>query len=178
MKMFSVLAVLCVFVTGCVTPSFSSMNIQRSGIRSTGDMATTVALDSVLLSEADSTKVKTREIALAVQLFLKDGKVADLTIPEISSELKKIIPESYYFMLDILIAQIQGITVDTQVIGANNLERLNSVCVGVINSCNLYDVKYRPDLTESDAKSLVREIKQDVNTDSRFGKKFVETFNK
>lgn len=155
--------VLCV---GCITPSIKSMNIQRSGIRCTGDTATTVSLDSLpSTAEVETVKPKIKEIAMAIQLFLKDGKVADLTIPELTSALSKLVPPDYRFLLDIALAQIEGITVDTQKIGANNVERINSLCVGVIRGCNLYDAKYRPVTDAEKTRTVVR----DTAVAARFG---------
>jgi hypothetical protein len=170
MKRIVFAAVLLVFVSGCVTPSAKSMNIQRSGIRCVGDTATTVSLDSLAtVAEVDAVKPKIKEIAMAVQLFLKDGKVADLTIPEITQELRKLIPEQYRFLLDILIAQIQGITVDVQKIGANNVERINSVCVGVLHGCDLYDVKYRPVTAFASDKQMVKAVNTSGIPEQKFG---------
>jgi len=161
--------VLCT-TTGCITPSIDSMNIQRSAIRGTGDTATSVALDSLAnTAEVDAVKEKTKEIVLSVQLFLKDGKVADLTIPEITGELKKLIPEKYQFLLDIAIAQIQGMTVDVQKIGVDNVERINSVCVGILRGCDLYDISYRPVTDEAKAKQLIQGVRQYPELEDRFG---------
>lgn len=143
-SLVGVMLALCAMGCQVQPPSGKSVNIQRSLIRSGGDCAVTVSLD-VISDDAMVPEVqkKTKEICIAVQAFLQTGKVADLTIPEITGELRKLIPADYQFLFDILLAQIQGITVDTQKIGANNVERLNSVCVGVIRGCDLYDMKYR-----------------------------------
>jgi len=164
MKRISLILVM-VLCAGCIKPSVKSMNIQRSGIRCVGDTATTVSLDSLASdAEVNVVKPKVKEIALAVQLFLKDGKIADLTLPEFTDELRKLITEDYRFLLDIALAQIQGMTVDVQKIGANNLERINSVCVGVIRGCDLYDLKYRPVTDEAKTKALPRD-----GVEARFG---------
>lgn len=139
---FGLMAV-CV-LSGCAFKP-SGMNGQRSAIRGLGDSAVTVSMDSIQ-SDADAAavRVQVKEIALAVQAFLKDGKVADLTIPAITDQLRKLIPVDYQFLLDIMIAQIQGVTVNVDKIGPNNVERINSVCVGLINGCDLYGTQYRP----------------------------------
>ena len=163
-------AVLLVFASGCITPSIKSMNIQRSGIRCVGDTATTISFDALSTdAEVNTVKLKVKEIAMAVQLFLKDGKVADLTLPEFTDALRKLIPENYRFLLDIALAQIQGMTVDVQKIGADNLERVNSVCVGVLRGCDLYDIKYRPVTNGENVKSLSPSAKTSGSAEERFG---------
>jgi hypothetical protein len=163
-------AVLSLFAVGCITPSVKSMNIQRSGIRCTGDTATTVSLDALANdAEVAAVKPKVKEVAMAMQLFLKDGKVADLTLPEFTEALRKLIPEEYRFLLDIALAQLQGLTVDTQKIGADNIERVNSLCVGVIRGCDLYDIKYRPVTDVEKAKVLIKEARTHGTITARFG---------
>ena len=170
MKRVLFVAVLLLSTVGCISPSVKSMNIQRSGIRCTGDTATTVSLDALANdAEVAAIKQKIKEVALAVQLFLKNGKVAELTLPEFTDELRKWIPEDYRFLLDIALAQLQGITVDTQKIGADNLERVNSLCVGVIRGCDLYDIKYRPVTDEEKARVLVAEVREHGTVTARFG---------
>lgn len=146
-KMLCIMLSALVLLVGCdfIKPSIKSMNIQRSGIRGSTDTATTVALEAIGSdTEAAQVKEKLKEVSLAIQLFLKEGKVSDLTLPEITQELEKIIPVQYRFLVDIAIAQIQGIVIDVDKIGVNNVERINSACVGIIRGCDLYDMKYRP----------------------------------
>lgn len=170
MKRISLLLFVAVLCAGCITPSFKSLNIQRSGIRCTGDTATTVSLDCLANdAEVAAVQTKLKEIAMAVQLFLKDGKVAELTLPEFTDALRKLIPENYRFLLDIALAQIQGLTVDVQKIGADNLERINSLCVGILRGCDMYDVKYRPVTDEAKAKVLVKDVRAHGEVASRFG---------
>jgi len=167
-RMLFVAAVLLFGTVGCVTPSYKSMNIQRSGIRCTGDTATTIALDSLSsAAEADSVRMKVKEVALVVQSLLKDGKVSALTVPEVTQALEKLVPENYRFLLDIALSQIEGITLPTQKVGTDNVERINSVCVGVIQGCDLYDVKYRP-VPATTAKALAPVVIKGT-AESRFG---------
>lgn len=100
---------------------------------------------------------------------MKDGKVADLTLPEFTDALRKLIPEDYRFLLDIALAQIQGMTVDVQKIGPDNIERVNSLCVGVLRGCDMYDLKYRPVTDEVKAKAIVKEVKEHGEAHARFG---------
>lgn len=169
MKIISLLFVLLLCTAGCITPTVKGMNIQRSGIRCVGDTVTTVSLDSLATdAEVNTVKPKLKELAMALQLFLKDGKVADLTLPEFTDALRKMIPEDYRFFLDIALAQIQGLTVDVQKIGADNLERINSLCIGVLRGCDLYDLKYRPVTNEVKTKALVS-VKASDGAPTRFG---------
>jgi len=144
MRNIVLMLVAVCFLSGCAIKP-TGMNSQRSGLRGLGDASVTVSLDSIK-NDADVGPVKTKvaEIAIAVQLFLKDGKLADLTIPEFTDVLRKLIPADYQFLFDIMIAQIQAVSVNIDKIGANNIERINSVCVGLIDGCKLYDMQYRP----------------------------------
>jgi hypothetical protein len=132
-------------MTGCIMPNYKSLNAQRSAIRGTGDISVSLSLDSIENpATAESVAVDTKNITIAVDKFLQDGKVADLTIPEITGELRKIIPADYQFIYDLLIAQISTITVPTDVIGANNVKRMRALCAGIIVGCSEYDVADRP----------------------------------
>jgi len=143
-----VLALSLVLTAGCEPPG---MNVQRASLRGSGDISVSAALDAVKPAEkAAEVQQKTKEIAEAIRLFLKTGKVADLTIPEITTELEKIIPVNYRFLLEIAIAQIDGVTVPVQVIGTNNVRRIDSFCVGLINGCNEYSMDDRPPPNEAE----------------------------
>jgi len=155
MKMqFLVATLLCLFSVGCIMPSYKSLNAQRSAIRGGGDIGVTVALDSVDTgTQAEDIALKTKDITIAVDKFLQDGKIADLTIPEITGELRKLIPADYQFIFDMLIAQISGITVPTEKIGVNNVKRLRSLCAGIILGCVEYKASDRVAPTAKDLKA-------------------------
>ena len=130
---------------GCVMPSYKSLNAQRSAIRGTGDLGVSLSLDAVSTGDkAELIAKKTKDISIAVKAFLQTGKVSDLTIPEITGELRKLIPPDYVFLYDLLIAQIQGVTVPVEKIGANNVKRLIAICDGLITGCEQYNKADRP----------------------------------
>lgn len=139
------MALSLLVLVGCNMPTYKSVNAQRSAIRGGGDIAATLSLDAVNTGEqAEAIAKKTEQICIAIDKFLGDGKVADLTIPEITGELRKLIPADYQFLFDMLIAQISGQTVPVQKIGANNIKRMKALCEGVIIGCNRYSVADRP----------------------------------
>lgn len=167
LSLSALLLVMCLLAEGCVLGP-KAMNSQRSAIRGLGDTAVTASLDFIKNdASAEAVRVKTKEVAIAVQLFLKDGKVADLTLPEFTESLRKIIPVEYQFLFDIMMAQIQGITVDVGVIGADNVERVNSMCVGLLRGCDLYVAKYRP-VTEV-VRALENKKASDAKAVASFG---------
>ena len=170
-----VILVMALCAQGCtwIKPSIKSVNIQCSGIRGIGDTALVTAIDSLGDdTEALAVKTKVKEITLSVQLFLQNGKVAELTIPEITQELEKLIPANYRFLVDIALAQIQGIVLDVDKIGATNLARINSLCVGIIRGCDLYDMKYRPVKDKARGMRVLAEVKQNPEPEVRFGNAF------
>ena len=169
MRTVGMLALVVLISTGC---SFrpSGMNSQRSALRGLGDSAVTVSLDSIQNDiTAEATKKKVKEVAIAVQLFLKDGKLADLTLPEFTEALRKLVPEDYKFLFDILIAQVQSVQIPIGAIGANNIERINSACVGLIFGCDLYDMKYR--LVQSQPATVDKAVVPPAEKVAAFGKR-------
>jgi len=157
----ALLAVIMLPVSGCINPSIRSMNIQRAGIRSAGDMSVTVSLDS-LDTPAQSEEVckKTKEITIAIDEFLKTGNLAMLTIPEITGKLRDLVPAEYRFLLDLLIAQADVIHVPVDKIGADNVRRMQSFCKGIIYGCNEYKIEDRPQPNDGDG--LVKSIPNDA----------------
>jgi hypothetical protein len=144
MRSYFLLPVLSLLVMGCSLKP-SGMNSQRSYIRGGTDLAVTVSLDSIQSdAQAQVVKATVKDSALAISKFLKDGSVGDLTIAGLTAALKKIVPQDFYFVIDILLAQTQGVVLDVGQIGKNNVERLNSACLGMIIGCDLYDMQYRP----------------------------------
>ena len=140
------LALSCVLFTGCQgSPvSVSGMNIQRMGLRDMADASTTVALEVTPDASVQNVQVKTKEIATAISAFLDDGKVSELTIPAITEALKKLVPVEYQFIVDLLIAQVQGVVLPVDKIGVNNVKRLKEVCIGLIIACDRYNLTERP----------------------------------
>jgi hypothetical protein len=140
-----VAAMLCLFSVGCIAPSYKSLNIQRSAIRGAADASVTVSLDCTdTADQAVAIAKTTAQITAAVDKFLSDGKVGDLTIPEITGKLRELIPPDYQFIFDMLIAQVSGQTVPVGKIGANNIKRLQAVCSGILEGCASYKAEDRP----------------------------------
>lgn len=140
------LALSCVLFTGCQSSpvSVSGMNVQRMGLRDMADASTTVALEVTPDASVQSVQAKTKEIATAISAFLDDGKVSELTIPAITEALKKLVPVEYQFIVDLLIAQVQGVVLPVDKIGVNNVKRLKEVCIGLVIACDRYSLTERP----------------------------------
>lgn len=137
--------VLTLVLSGCdYCDLHYSRNLQRSNLRSVGDTTITIALDAV----GDSTESllirdQIKAITEAVRRFLYSGDVDELTIPELTSKLYEIVPPEYSFIVDFLLAKVQGMTVDVGIIGADNIRRIDAACIGIIMACNEYRVEDR-----------------------------------
>lgn len=167
--MKKVLSGLIVFafivMSGC---SFEyTRNMQRANLRSVGDTSITASLDAVGdPNDALVIRDQTEAVTKAIQKFINSGSIADLTVPELTVQLEKIVPAEYVSIVTFLVSKVQGINVDTQVIGVNNVKRLNAACIGVILACEQYSIEDR------DGHTFERSVEKDPSLKS------VETFNK
>jgi hypothetical protein len=130
-------------------------------------MAVTVSLDMVSDANVVNVQKSVKDSALAVNKFLNTGNVGDLTTPELIAELRKLVPPSYQFIVDILLSQVSVIHVDVDKIGKNNVRRLLEVTNGMVAGCDLYKIEDRPTppaVAISEAK-VVRSLDQkgDIN---------------
>lgn len=164
-----VLNVLFVFsvvvMMGC---SFEyTRNMQRANIRSVGDTSITASLDAVDdPNDALVIRDQTKTITKAVQSFINRGHMSELTIPEITVKLEKLVPTEYSSIVTFLMSKVQGINVNTQVIGVNNIRRLDAACIGIILACEQYSVEDR------EGYVFERSVEKDPSLKS------VEAFNK
>lgn len=169
-KFFVIACFSFCFCVGC-TSFYKGMNTQRSALRGSGDISITSSLDAISTAEsAIEVKDKTVEIVEAIRRFLISGQVANLTIPELTTELEKLITEKfgakYCFLVDLLVAQISGITLDVDKIGTNNVRRIDSFCEGILNGCSKYLVSDRPTTDDSSETKNTKSIKkQEVTQD-------------
>ena len=141
-----ILAASFILLAGCAPPS---LNIQRSVLRGTGDTAVTFVLDEVAEDKLDETSGKIKSIVEGVAKFLEDGKVANLTRSQLSTEILKIVPAKYKNWADQLLAVVsaQDITVDTakvEKIGVNNVLRLKAFLKGALGGIKEHNKDHRP----------------------------------
>lgn len=134
-------------VIGKYFPEHRSLNVERCSLRSVGDMGVTGTLDVAADTVASVEKEKVKEVAESVRLFLRTGKVADLDIATLQTALDKIVPVEYRWVVDALIAAIRDKTVPVGGIGADNVKRLDAICVGILAGCDSYDMSDRPKVT-------------------------------
>jgi len=100
MKRIITVAVCVSFLLiGCTKPSYKSMNIQRSALRSVSDSGTTVSLDTVPLTKVAEVRNRTKQIAEEMHKLLETGTVGQMTLAELRKQLSKIVPEDYAFLI-------------------------------------------------------------------------------
>lgn len=130
--------ILCLLVPalsmGC---SPGSLNMQRSGLRASGDLAITLFLDNNPASRADA-KVHA-DNAMA---FLATGGVTNLPVAKVADSLSAMIPLRYKDWvtqaLAVAVVQADSTTVHVGKIGANNVARLRAFVRGVQLGAELF----------------------------------------
>jgi hypothetical protein len=140
MKMKHVcIALSLLLLVGCTMPSYKSLNAQRAAIRSAGDVSVTLSLDTIGTAEqvADVSK-KTKEICVAIESILGDGKISSMPIADVTANLRAKIPADYQFLYDMLISQVDNLSVPTAVLGGQNVKRMLALCDGIITGCDKY----------------------------------------
>jgi hypothetical protein len=111
-----------------------SKNVQRSGLRCTGDMGTTILLEEVEEVQAD----KVKEIAQKVLDFVQSGDLGVLPIEEVAEKLTALIPGKYSEILQDLLGAIKpSDDINLEVaIGEDNVRRLVAFLKGVITGAD------------------------------------------
>jgi len=144
-----------------------SVNMQRSNLRSVGDSTVTASLDSISSTEeALAIRNQTKIITEAIRKFLYSGSIQDLTIEQFTNKLETIVPSNYSSLITLLVSKINGISINTQFIGENNIRRIDAACIGIILACNEYRIEDRQipiANEESEAKVI---IEREVSTKS------------
>lgn len=166
MRLFFAFAVLALCV-GCIPQDSStttnkitiSMNKRVAASNSGCQVATMVALDTVALANYDATKAKTIEVAIALLKFVDTGAVGDLPLSNVSVEMKKFLATKnladYGFVVDSAMSAISLMSVDTNLVGPNNVILIRQGLLGVIAGAELSKKEWRSDVMPV-ARSLVR----------------------
>ncbi len=149
MRRILLLLMCLVLVVGCVP----SMNIQRAGLRSAGDLGVTACLDAVPAEAAGPLKAEIESIAESILVFLDTGAVAALTHSELRTKLEELVPVKYRSYFDAVLSAVSDRSVDVDKIGANNVKRLRAGAVGIVAGCTRYDKEDRPAETEDNASA-------------------------
>lgn len=139
-KILLVVAVL--LVSGCT--SLLGLNFQRSALRSSGDLASTIELEYCSVGAVEQEKASIIKYAKEALAFVDTGKIRDLPVDEVEKALKKIVPPEFSIFVDAAMGYIDSIDVDIDgKIGKDNVKRLKAFLCGVIAGAGHYDVKDR-----------------------------------
>ena len=137
MKKGLMLCMACLLLlVGCVPVS---LNLQKAGLRSTGDLGVTASLDAVDVSAVDDVKGIVADTAESILKFLDDGQVADLTNSAARKEIEKLIPVQYRPYFDAVMSILSTKDVDVEKFGEDNVKRVKAACYGVLSGCEHYD---------------------------------------
>lgn len=134
--------VLALTFSGCIVTE-SSLNVQRSALRGTGDTGATTMLENQNSEEVTEIVNGVVGICNDVLDFLKTGDVANLTKGELKITLLNVVPEeSADFVSDIL-AFVSVSNYDVQRVGSRNVKRIRAFLNGVIDGASKYSVEDR-----------------------------------
>ncbi len=139
----ALLGILLVAVTSGCGETFVSMNVQRSGLRATADVGATVYLDARDILVVDTDKVKLKEIANSIGLFLDTGNVALLPLDEVRRHLNSIVPVQYRNFVHIVLASVSTKTVSISGVGADNVARMRAALLGMNLAVDQYRNEHR-----------------------------------
>jgi len=148
MKKFLGMFIVCfalVSFVGCEKPTYRSLNLQRSAIRGTADVGTTVSFESIPREDVVDVVLTTLQIAEEMHKFLNTGMIGQMTMSEVKTGLGKIASDEYVFLVDLAIMQLSSYSMPIGEIGVNNVKRVDSFIVGVIVACNEYKLTDRPE---------------------------------
>jgi len=142
---FLTLVLALILLAGCTPPS---MNLQRSALRSLGDVGVTVTLDLVKADKVKATQAEVVVVCDAVLRFLNGGTADGLTQTGISSKLQSLIPAKYRAYFSSALQALSGQTINVGAkIGMKNLRRINAAVVGIKAGARYYVVTDRSPLT-------------------------------
>ena len=138
------LGILLVAVASGCGPSFVSMNVQRSALRSTADIGVTVYLDARDITVVDAEKVTLKDVATSIDTFLNTGNVAALPLDQLRTHLHNFVPAQYHSLIDTaLLAAVSRKNLDPNAIGVDNLVRIRSALYGMNLALNEYRNEHR-----------------------------------
>jgi len=142
MKKISMLfAMMCMMMlVGCDFQSinFSSMNVQRAGLRNAADISATLALDNVSSTNIDAVLNDTKAVASAASKFLDSGSVGALTTGQIRIELIKVVPIDYQLWVDLALNYVSQYNLDPGVVGNKTISHLKAFFYGITVATDRY----------------------------------------
>jgi len=142
-KYFVFLLIMSFTLVGCVNNASFTVNRQRSAIRSSTDIGTTVLLDNADTAlKAEAYALKSAEIAQQVITFLDTGNVGSLTTGALNERLLNI-AKGYEPVAALIMVSISGYSVNTDVVGDNNIKRIKAACIGIIQGAEQYKLEDR-----------------------------------
>lgn len=117
-----------------------SRNLQFTTLNSTGQIATTVVLDSQPLDQVEATSQR----LVACLTDAKNTLNGELTLGNLGPELEKVIPAGKFraYISQILIL-VEGTALPTDKIGVNNVKRITEFLDGAIYRAERYDKEAR-----------------------------------
>lgn len=120
-------------LAACAAPS---LNMQRSLLRGSGDVAATAYLD-----HNDDVAPRTLvQVAVGVQAFLESGDVSELPLDELKARLAQLIPIRYRAWGEQLLGVIDTQSVDVRgTVGVLNARRLEAFVIGFLRGAEAYE---------------------------------------
>jgi len=126
--------------SGCAT--VSSLNVQRSALRSAGDLSATLILETQSAEEIVDQHEAMVDALTRVDQFLSSGECADLPLSHLE-QIKQCIPAKFHGLVDAAIASVQSKQVDPEKLGQNNVERIRAYLKGSLMGIQEYRVEDR-----------------------------------
>jgi hypothetical protein len=132
-------AALAISLAGCAFNP--SLNLQRSALRGSGDLAATGYLDTVSSTSVDVSKANVMAVAGVFVDVLVNDYVSDMDTTTIGNMIKSRIDPRYYFLVDSMLARCVGVK-PSHAIGDTNRKRLLAFAKGVASGAVEYEVPY------------------------------------
>ena len=146
-------ALVMLFTVGC--SSLQSLNLQRSGLRSVGDVAVTAYLDSVDDDKWEAHQTEIDDIVTRLTEFMTTGEVENLVYPKLVEAIRGLVPNQYRTISNQLLAAVENTSADVKVekIGQENVDRINAFLAGAATGLRAYKVDHRPPDRDAEAES-------------------------
>lgn len=154
-----------VFAAGCA--SWQSLNLQRSGLRSAGDVTVTAYLDHAPADAWEAHATEIRAVLERLQAFVADGAVQNLVYPQLVEAVRGLVPADYRSLANLVLDAVQHTSADVDVdsIGADNVARIRAVLQGVATGLRRYEGGHRPPVEGPAAEAGSTPTELDVPVD-------------
>lgn len=136
MKRLMCVALVAVLCSGCFA---RSLNVQRAGLRSTGDISVTILGDATDDSEVTVVIAEVKAIAQELLAFMNTGNVWSLTKGQLEAKVVGMVPSKHRALVDDLLGLVDVVNVDVHAIGTGNVKRIKAFLRGTIRGCDRYD---------------------------------------